>query len=162
MAMETKRQLVRPTPAIVRAKLPRLSKNPDTQQPASDWKMMSPKSKYKGPNTRAAKTVKSQGRKEQKVHWTLVFALGKACIYVCNAEAARRDPRLPARLNEGAELAKFIRNVLPGILPGMRDEYGWGKTPRTVVHDKALYFVTPKRQCLANSFAEALRDAKIA
>ena len=58
-------------------------------------------------------------------------------------------------------MAKFIRNVLPGILHGMRDEYGWGKTPRTVVHDKASYFVAPKSQRLASSFAEALRDAKL-
>ena len=37
VAMETKRKLVRPTPADVRAKLPRLSMNPETQEAASDW-----------------------------------------------------------------------------------------------------------------------------
>ena len=38
-----------------------------------------------------------------------MFALGKVSIYVCNVDAARRDARLPARLNEGSEL---------GAMPG--------------------------------------------
>ena len=124
-------------------------------------KMMSAKSRYKGPNLRAAKTTKSQGRDEEKVHWTPVFALGKVSIYVCNVDAARRDARLPARLNEGSELGKFIQNVLPGILAEMQDEHGWSRTPRTVVHDKASYFVAPKSQRLASAFAHALRNAKL-
>ena len=70
--------------------------------------MMSPKSKYKGANLRAAKTVKSQGCDQDKVHWTPVFARGKVSIYICDADAARRDRKLPARLNDGAELAKFV------------------------------------------------------
>ena len=37
VAMDTKRKLERPTPARVRAKLPRLSLNPETEAPASDW-----------------------------------------------------------------------------------------------------------------------------
>lgn len=36
VAMETKRRLEKPTPAKVRAKLPRLSVNPDTNSPASN------------------------------------------------------------------------------------------------------------------------------
>ena len=36
-AMDAKRKLVRPTPARVRAKLPRLSVNPETAAPASNW-----------------------------------------------------------------------------------------------------------------------------
>ena len=68
-------------------------------------KMMSPKSKYKGANLRAPKTVKSQGRDQDKVHWTPVFARGKVSIYICDADAARRDRKLPARPNDGAELA---------------------------------------------------------
>ena len=247
VAMETKRRLEKPTPAGVRAKLPRLSLNPETRAPASDWtiyniihtkcydeneddpwvymhspskdflsdvmkrsrvvfadhylenfatgawsshvaidpcisilpvtraqsddqkvaamgvqKMMSPKSKYKGANLRAPKTVKSQGRDEEKVHWTPVFALGKVRLYVCDAEAARRDIQLPARLNDGPELAKFIENVLPGILVEMQREHGWSRTPRTVVHGKASYFVAPRSQRLASSFANALRKAKLA
>ena len=124
-------------------------------------KMMSPTSKYKGPNLRASKTVKPQGREEEKVHWAPVFALGKVSIYVCDAEAARRDAQLPARLNDGAELAKFIRNVLPGILADMQLEHGWSRTPRTVVHDKAFYFVAPRSQHLTSAFADALRGAKL-
>ena len=124
-------------------------------------KMMSPKSKYKGANLRAAKTVKSQAREEEKVHWTPVFALGKVRIYVCDADAARRNCQLPARLNDGPELAKFIRNVLPGILDEMQWEHGWSRTPRTVVHDKASYFVAPRSQRLASTFADALRGAKL-
>ena len=246
VAMETKRKLTRPTPAVVRAKLPRLSLNTATGAPVSDdtiykifhtmcydeteddpwvymhspskdflsdpmkkhrvttanfvlehfsvgaWsshvaidpcisilpttqaqaddqkiaamgvkKMMSPKSRYKGANTRAPKTVKSQGRNDVKVHWTPVFALGKVYIYVCNPDAAARDPSLPTRLNHGYELAKFVANVLPGILEEMRAEHGWSRTPRTVVHDKASYMVAPRSQCLTAAFATALRTAKL-
>ena len=244
--MEGKRQLVKPTPAYARAKLPRLCINRATDAPISDgtiytimhtmcydeseddpwvymyspskdflsdemkksrcgfgeyflehfptgaWsnhasidpcisilpitkaqsddqkvaamgvkKMISPKSKYKGPNCRAPKTAKSQGRDDIKVHWTPVFALGKVYIYVCDAVAAARDPSLLARLNEGQELAKFVKNVLPGILQEMRDEHGWRRTPRTIVHDKASYMVAPKGQRLASPFAAALHAAKL-
>ena len=96
-------------------------------------KMMSPKSKYKGANLRAPKTVKSQGRDEDKVHWTPIFARGKVSIYVCDADAARRDRNLPARLNDGPELAKFVRHVLPGILEEMQEKHGWSRLPRIVV-----------------------------
>ena len=246
VAMETKRRLEKPTPAGVRAKLPRLSLNPETRAPASDWtiynifhtmcydeteddpwvymhspskdflsdvmkrsravfadhylenfatgawsshvaidpcisilpvtraqsdeqkvaamgvqKMMSPKSKYKGANLRAPKTVKSQGRDDVKVHWTPIFALGKVRVYVCDGDRARRDARLPARLNDGAELAKFVQNVLPGILKDMQREHGWSRVPRTVVHDKASYFVAPRSQRLTSSFAAALRAGKL-
>ena len=246
VAMETKRKLVRPTPSQVRAKLPRLSLNPETQEPASDWtiykifhsmcydereddpwvymyspskdflsepmkksrvafanfflehfptgawsshvavdpcisilattraqsdeqkvaamgvkKMISPGSKYKGANLRASKTIKSQARAEDKVHWTPVFARGKVYIYVCDAEKARQNPELPARLNHGAEFAKFVRNVLPGILEEMQAEHGWARTPRTVVHDKASYFVAPRSQQLTDTFASALRASKL-
>ena len=228
-AMETKRQLIKPTPARVRAKLPRLSLNPETAAPASNWtiykvmhtmcydeteedpwvymyspckdylndvmkerrvvfakhilehvparawwthvaidpcitilantdaqsedqrvaamgvrKMMSPKSRFLGVNLRAPATAKTQGREEDKVHWTPVFARGRVHIYVCDAEAARHDPRLPAGLNNSNDVAKFIRNALPDILEQMRQEHGWDRVPRTVVHDKASYFVAPR------------------
>ena len=58
-------------------------------------------------------------------------------------------------------MAKFIRHVLPGILQGMKREHGWSRTPRTIVHDKASYFVAPRSQRLANTFADALRKAKL-
>ena len=80
--------------------------------------------------------MKSQGRDDFKVHWTPVFALGKVYIYVCDGGAAARDATLPARLNEGQELAKFVKNGLPGILQEMKDEHGWNRAPRTIVHDK--------------------------
>ena len=228
-AMETKRKLVKPTPARVRAKLPRLSVNPETAAPASNWtiykvmhtmcyddteedpwvymyspckdylcdamkerrvvfanhilehvparawwshvaidpcitilastdaqsedqriaamgakKMMSPKSRFAGANLRAPATARTQGREEAKVHWTPVFARGKVHLYVCDAGAAHRDPRLPAHLNNSDDVGKFIRNVMPGILEGMKQEYGWARVPRTVVHDKASYFVAPR------------------
>ena len=78
------------------------------------------------------------------MHWTPVFARGRVHIYVCDAEAARHDPRLPARLNNSNDVAKFIRNALPDILEQMRQEHGWDRVPRTVVHDKASYFVAPR------------------
>ena len=82
-------------------------------------------------------------------------------MYVCDPQAAQRDESLPARLNESREVGKFIQNVLPGILEEMRDEYGWSRTPRTVVHDKASYFVAPRSQRLSAPFANALRAAKL-
>ena len=63
-------------------------------------------------------------------------------------DAAARDPTLPALLNDGTELAKFVKNVLTGVLDGMRDEHGWSRTPRTIVHDKASYMVAPRSQRL--------------
>ena len=245
-AMDAKRKLVRPTPARVRAKLPRLSVNPETAAPASNWtiykimhtmcydeteedpwvymhspskdylcdemkehrvvfakhvldhvparawwthvaidpcitilastdaqsedqriaamgamKMMSPKSRFVGANLRAPATAKTQGREEAKVHWTPVFARGKVHLYVCDANAARQDPRLPARLNNSDDVGKFVRNVLPGILARMKRKYGWSRAPRTVVHDKASYFVTPRSQRLTAHFEEALRRSRL-
>ena len=43
----------------------------------------------------------------------------------------------------------------------MREEYGWSRTPRTVVHDKASHMVAPRAQRLATPFATALRAAKL-
>ena len=94
-------------------------------------------------------------------HWTPVFALGKIYVYVCDAEAAARDPTLPTRLNESSELGKFIKNVLPDILTHMSDAHGCGRTPRTIVHDKASYMVAPRSQRLEGPFADALRAAKM-
>ena len=64
-------------------------------------------------------------------------------------------------MNDGPELAKFVKHVLPGILEEMQEEHRWHRMPRTVVHDKASYFVAPRRQCLASSFADALHGAKL-
>ena len=124
-------------------------------------KMMSPKSRFVGANLRAPATAKTQGREEAKVHWTPVFARGKVHLYVCDANAARQDPRLPARLNNSDDVGKFVRNVLPGILARMKRKYGWSRAPRTVVHDKASYFVTPRSQRLTAHFEEALRRSRL-
>ena len=107
-------------------------------------KMMSPKSRFVGANLRAPAATKTQGRENDKVHWTPVFARGKVHIYVCDADAARCDPRLPAHLNNGIDVGKLISNVLPDIIERMKQEYGWTRVPRTVVHDKASYFVAPR------------------
>ena len=58
-------------------------------------------------------------------------------------------------------MAKFVKHVLPDILVEMQQEYGWSRTPRTVVHDKASYFVASRAQRLATSFADALRGARL-
>ena len=243
VAMATKRQLVTPTPAKVRAKLPRLCLNPETKTLASNWtiyrifhtmcfdeveddpwvylrsptkdyvtddmrksrvvfaqhvldqlpaacwwshvaidpcitilastaaqsadqkiaamgtlKMMSPKSRFKGVNLRAPATARTQGREEDKIHWTPIFARGKVRIYVCDPDAAHGNADLPARLNNGTDLAKFVRNVLPRLLEEMQQQHRWLRTPRTVVHDKASYFVAPRSQRLARPFADALRS----
>ena len=78
---------------------------------------------------------------------------------MCDGGAAARDATLPARLNEGQELAKFVKNVLAGILQEIKDEHGWNRAPRTIVHDKASYMVAPRAQRLAAPFAAALRAA---
>ena len=122
---------------------------------------MSPKSRFKGANLRAPQTAKTQGRAEAKVNWTPVIARGKLFIYICDTKKASRDPRLPARLNSGDDIAKFVHHVLPGVLEFMQKEHGWADTPRTVVHDKASYFVAPRSQRLAKPLADALHAAKL-
>ena len=124
-------------------------------------KMMSKGSRYKGPNCRAMNTIKSQAKESLKIHWTPIFALGKVRMYVCDPQAAARDESLPSKLNDVQSMARFLKNILPGILDEMRDTYGWTRVPRTIVHDKASYFVAPKAQRLAAAFATALRAAKL-
>ena len=58
-------------------------------------------------------------------------------------------------------MAKFVKHVLPDILAAMQQEYGWSRTPRTVVHDKASYFVASRLLRLAASFADAPRGARL-
>ena len=72
-----------------------------------------------------------QSRVETQCRAEPIFARGKLYIYVCDSGAARRDARLPARLNNWTELAKFLRNVLPGILEEMKLQHGWSRVPRT-------------------------------
>ena len=80
-------------------------------------------------------------------------------IYVCDPVPAARDPQYPAKLCDAEDLAKFIRNVLPGILDEMKKSYAWPNIPRKVVHDKASYMVTATHDRLHAVFAGALQEA---
>ena len=111
-------------------------------------------------NLRASATVKTQSsaHHSRRVDWTVVFARGKVLIYVVDTEAAATDPTLPAKLTDSKNLSKFVSNVLPGLLDQMKTKYGWHTIPRTVVHDKASYMVSPLHDRLVTGFAKALED----
>ena len=80
-------------------------------------------------------------------------------IYVCDKRAD--DPSQPKKLADAGNLAKFVRNVLPGILQTMKQKYGWSNLPRQVIHDKAIYMVTTCHERLHVTFAAALQDARM-
>ena len=121
---------------------------------------MSPRSRFDNVNLAASDAAKRQaGGNVVKVHWTPVLCRGKIRIYVCNPDDAARDPRLPIKLNSGEGIAKFVNHVLPEVLAEMQRAYGWGTRPRTVVHDKASYMVSPALDRLSVTFAEALTSA---
>ena len=48
--------------------------------------------------------------------------------------------------------------ALPGLLETMKRKYGWADLPRTLVHDKASYTVTPAHDRLQINFAAGLRE----
>jgi hypothetical protein len=117
----------------------------------------STKSRRVGPNLRAPATALSQrSGNSLQVYWTPIFAKGKVRIFVCEPPN-KNDEYTPIKLNDGAELAKFIEHVLPDELEAMRRKYGWSSTPRTILHDKSTYFVNHKAERVAGAFAEALR-----
>lgn len=121
-------------------------------------KYMSPGARRQGVNLRAPATAKTQKSNDVlQVHWTPVFARGKVRIHVC--DPAKTGPRSPGKLNDAANLALFVRHVLPGILKEMQETYGWPNVPRTVVHDKASYMVTATHERLHHAFAGALTAA---
>ena len=123
-------------------------------------KWMSSKCKRRGNNLRAPATARSQGGADvTRADWTPVFARGKLRIFVCDPSRSQRDPQYPSKLNDAANLAKFVRNVLPGILLEMQEEHNWPNVPRTVVHDKASYMVTSAHDRLQQTFAAALTAA---
>ena len=245
VAMEMKRKLKAPTPRRVRARLPQLSRNPDTGKPMSKqtvhriyklqcydededdpWQFLdsikqdvlpsttkplrvkackqiladtTPRSWYgqvaidpcysllpktedrseeqlikamgskkwrsKGSrvqaNFRAPATVGTQGTGNNyhtnRVDWTPVFARGKILIYVLDKDAAAARGDLPEKLTDSKNLAKFVKNVLPGLLEKMKRRHGWSDIPRTIIHDKASYFIPPMINRLQSDFAEALR-----
>ncbi len=124
-------------------------------------KWMSEKSARDGVNLRTPSYTNTQGGSDvTRVDWTPVFARGHVVIYVVDVEAAKRNPDLPMKLTDSANVAKFVRNVLPGILERMKAKYKWADVPRTVVHDKASYFVTATHDRLQVGFASALRAAR--
>ena len=54
-------------------------------------------------------------------------------------------------------LGKFVQYILPGVLEEMQEEHGWNNLPRTVVHDKASYMVSPSSQRLNVTFANSMK-----
>jgi hypothetical protein len=123
-------------------------------------KWMSTESKRKGNNLRPPSTTNTQmGSDTVRVDWTPVFARGKIRVFVCDPERWKTDPDYPQKLNDSANLAKFVRNILPGILDDMKAEYGWRTLPRTIVHDKASYMVTSRYDRVQVVFAQALEAA---
>ena len=142
--------------------LPKSATRLEGQQVAArgDSRYMSKGARREGINLRAPDTAKKQGGSNVlKVHWTPVLCRGKVRIYVCDPAAALLDDRLPAKLNDSAGLAKFVENVLPGILKEMAQQHGWRTLPRAVVHDKASYMVSPHHDRLNVAFARALGKA---
>jgi len=123
-------------------------------------KWRSPGAPRTGPNARAPSTTNKQTNSWfTRVDWTVVFARDKLRIFVVDEKEADRNPEYPKSLADSDNLAKFMKNVLPGILAEMQDEYGWATMPRIVVHDKASYMVTHAHHRLNAKFAEALSKA---
>ena len=142
--------------------LARTEARSEEQQVAAlgDARWMSNNAALEPENLKADAYAKTQaGSNVLKVHWTPVLCRGKVEVYVCDTEAAVKNPALPWKLNDSANLAKFVQNVLPGILQAMKDEHGWTSLPRTVVHDKASYMVTSLHNQLNGLFASALHQA---
>ena len=142
--------------------LPRTQSRLEDQEVAAMGKMkwMSKSSARKGSNLRAPATALTQaGKDTHQVHWTVVLARGKIRIYVCDAEAAATDLSLPVKLNDTANLAKFVENVLPGILQEMKSTHGWRTAPKTLVHDKASYMGTNCHALLNTGFVKAVSNA---
>ena len=111
-------------------------------------------------NLRApATTHKQAGSDVLQVHWTPIFCRGKLHIHVCVPSDAQRDPQLPAKLNNSADMAKFVRNVLPKALADMKRKHGWRTLPHTLMHDKASYYVNGAAQVLNPVFAGACAEA---
>ena len=140
--------------------LPRVPWRLEEQQVAAMGKnkWTSKGSRKAGVNLRAAATaLKQAGPNVLQVHWTPVFARGKIFIHVCDPAAP--DPLLPAKLNDGNNLAMFVRKALPDALQQMQQEHGWASIPRVVVHDKASYMVNSVGELLNPVFGGALTEA---
>ena len=140
--------------------LPRTPVRLEEQQVAAmgKCKWTSGSSRRKGTNPRApAYATKQAGPSVLQIHWTPVFARGAIHIHVCNPGEENSD--LPLKLNDSFQLAKFVRNVLPGVLERMKVAHGWSTLPRVIVHDKASYMVNAASQHLNAIFAGALAES---
>ena len=139
--------------------LPRTPEKLEEQKVAAMGKVkwMSKQSARKGANLRAPATAKSQLHGNTRVDWTPVFARGKVAIYVVDSGEAVGDDTLPQKLTDSRNLTKFVTNVLPRLLNDMKANHGWSDVPRTVVHDKASYFVSNAHDRLSVGFADALQ-----
>ena len=107
-----------------------------------------------GANASPIKFANTQMSSTLPVHWTPVFCRGKVRIYQCGL-----GDDGPDKLTDSQSIAKFVKDVLPNILVGMLEAYGWHCIPRTVVHDMASYFVTSQNKQLQNDFAAGLHSA---
>ena len=112
-------------------------------------KWMSKKSCRKGANLRAPRIAKTQKDSCTIVPWTPVFTRGRVKLVVLTEPGAK--------LNSSATSADFVRNSLPNILQSMKKQWKWNTIPRTVLHDKASYFVNSKQNILNATFAAGLR-----
>ena len=112
-------------------------------------KWMSPNSRRKGSNLRAPATAKTQKQSVTIVHWTPVFTRGRLKLVVLTTPGSK--------LNNSTDAAAFVKDKLPGILEDMKKEWKWSTLPRTLIHDKASYFVNSKTQCLNSTFAAGLQ-----
>ena len=112
-------------------------------------KWMSPKSKRKGPNPRAPKTAKTQKEDVTVVPWTPMFTRGKVRLVVFT------EPK--KYLANSEAVASFVKDVLPGVVDGMKKEFGWSNVPRVLLHDKATYFVNVQRNIMNKQFAAGLK-----
>ena len=127
-------------------------KSKDQKHAALGFKKWRSKRSKGGANAKPVKFANSQISSTTPVHWTPVFARGKVKIYQCGLGDGGPD-----KLTDSKSLEKFAKDVLPNVLAEMRQEHGWHRTPRTVVHDMASYFVTSQNKQLQVDFASGLR-----
>ena len=111
-------------------------------------KWMSKKCTRKYPNLRPPRTAKTQKTNCTVVPWTPVFTRGRLKLVVLTHPGAK--------LNNGTQMAAFVKDTLPTVMEGMKQEWGWSTIPRALLHDKASYFVNSKQNILNQNFAAGL------
>ena len=137
-----------------RSLLPKTRAKSEEQRHAAMGKMnwRSKKEIKTGKNLAGSRFAKSQVSGALSAHWTPVFARGKVKIYLCELDQSGVE-----KLTDSESVAKFVREVLPGVLAEMQREFSWSNTPKVLVHDRASYFAGPK--VLQADFALSLRSA---